>query len=109
MIEKRRTRFAERLTMWVFTLSALGIAVIILEPELAWKSADGTVLRIGGHAFSDELVGGAVTVAIIGTITALIRFWFPGSEIPPINQPKDTTTTIATTTTSEGVKDAAKP
>lgn len=105
MIEKRRSRFAERLTIWMFVLAAIGAAIVILEPEIRWYPTESFSLHIGGHKFSDEMVGGVVVLVIIGTITALIRFWFPGSEIPPPQQGSVTTTKTVT----EGENNATKP
>ena len=102
MIEKRHSRFAERLTLWMFILAALGAGIVILEPEIRWYPSESLTLHVGGHKFSDEMVGGVVVLVIIGTITALIRFWFPGSEVPP-QQPG------TTTTTTTGDPNATKP
>jgi len=86
----------------MFILAALGAGIVILEPEIRWYPSESLTLHVGGHKFSDEMVGGVVVLVIIGTITALIRFWFPGSEVPP-QQPG------TTTTTTTGDPNATKP
>jgi len=85
----------------MFILAAIGAGIVILEPEIRWYPSESLTLHVGGHKFSDEMVGGVVVLVIIGTITALIRFWFPGAETP--QQPG------TTTTTTTGDPNATKP
>lgn len=78
----------------MLVLASIGGAIVLLDPEFTMKAGEAT-LKIGGGAFSDEMRGGVVTIAIIGTITGLVRFWLPGSETPP-SMPQQSTTTTTT-------------
>lgn len=79
MIDQRSPRFIERFSKWMATLAAMGCGWILAEPRFVFVALDGALsFTIGGTPFSDEVRGGVVITAIVGTIIALQKEWLPG-------------------------------
>lgn len=83
MAERRKGRFAERLTLYLLALAAVGSAIVLLDPTFTYVWEGGSKFTIGTGEFSSEIKGGVVTIGILATISAIVRMWLPGNEQPP--------------------------
>lgn len=79
MDERRAGTFAERLSLWVVFIAAIGAFWVLLDPKIvvAWR---GQVFQIGGDGFSSELKGAVITIMLIGGWTAVMGFWLGQSD-----------------------------
>jgi hypothetical protein len=79
MIERRATRFTERLSMFMAVASAMGGFYVLLDPIFAFEISGGHTLKIGGEGFSADLKGAVVSLILIGGWTAIKEYWLGSS------------------------------
>lgn len=79
MDERRASTFAERLSLWVVFIAALGAFMVLIDMK-ATVTISGQVFQIGGDGFSSELKGAVITIMLIGGWTAVMGFWLGQSD-----------------------------
>lgn len=79
MIERRRKRFPETLSRFMAVVAALGGAFVLIDPVITLQVADGTVIKIGGTGFSDQLKGAVVALILIEGWKAVKEYWLGAS------------------------------
>ncbi len=77
--ERRNGTFAERLSVYIVVIAALGAFLVLLDPRIALVFGDQKI-SIGGEGFSSELKGAVITIMLIGGWTAAVSFWLGNTE-----------------------------
>lgn len=78
VVERRATKFTEKLSTFMVITAALGGFLVLLDPRISGEIA-GVPFAIGGEGFSPELKGAVVTIMLIGGWTAVKEFWLGAS------------------------------
>ena len=74
MIDRRASKFTERLSLFMVRVAAVGAAYVLLAPKLTF-SLYGQVIEIGSEGFSADLKGAVVSLILIGGWSAVKEFW----------------------------------
>jgi len=77
-VEKRSTKFTERLSMFMAISSAFGGFYVLVDPKFIITIADQSI-EIGGSGFSPDLKGAVVSLILIGGWTAIKEYWLGAS------------------------------
>ena len=78
--ERRSGAFIERLSCLLVVFSALGAALVLIDPMFAIEFGGGTMIKIGGNGFSDQLKGAVVMLVLIAGFTATVNYWLGASD-----------------------------
>lgn len=80
MIDRRRGRFTERLSMFMCIIAAIGAAAVLMDPRFTLAFSDGSTLSFGGdEGFSADLKGAVITAILISGWTAVKEYWLGAS------------------------------
>ena len=74
MVERRASKFTERLSLFMVRVAAIGAAYVLLAPKFTFMIY-GQVIEIGGEGFSADLKGAVVSLVLIGGWSAVKEFW----------------------------------
>ena len=77
--ERRNGAFAEKLSIYIVVIAALGAFLVLLDPRI--EIVFGTQkISIGGEGFSSELKGAVITIMLIGGWTSAVSYWLGNTE-----------------------------
>lgn len=85
MIERRATRFTERLSLIMCIVAAVGAIIVLLDPKITIIMGGGHKLEMGGEGFSADLKGAVITAILVSGWTAVKEYWL-GSSAAGQNQ-----------------------
>ena len=74
MVDRRASKFTERLSLFMVRVAAVGAAYVLLEPKFTFMIYD-QVIAVGGEGFSADLKGAVVSLILIGGWSAVKEFW----------------------------------
>ena len=74
MVERRASKFTERLSLFMVRVAAIGAAYVLLEPKFTFMIYD-QIIEIGSEGFSADLKGAVVSLILIGGWSAVKEFW----------------------------------
>lgn len=80
MIEKRKPVFIERLSYMLVIFSAIGATIVLLDPIVTFTTANGTVIKLGGDGFSDQIKGAVISLVLVSGFAAVITYWLGASN-----------------------------
>lgn len=79
MIDRRATKFTEKMSMFMLRTAAIGAAVVLLDPKITFVIY-GVTYAFGGMGFSPDLKGAVVSLILIGGWTAVKEYWLGSSK-----------------------------
>ena len=96
MIERRASagKFLEWLSLILVFGSGTGAMFVLIDPVITFQTAAGTIIKIGGEGFSDQLKGAVVSMILVSGFAAVITYWLGASSQGAKAQ--DSVNTIAT-------------
>ena len=80
MIERRRSRFTEKLSLFMVVVAAIGALGVLMDPRVVILIPGGHTLTLGGaDGFSADLKGAVISAILIGGWTAVKEYWLGAS------------------------------
>lgn len=82
MVERRadQGRFLQVLSMVLVIVSSIGAMIVLIDPVVTFSPVQGTVIKIGGSGFSDQLKGAVVSLILVSGFAAVITYWLGASN-----------------------------
>ena len=78
MIDRRTSKFAEKLSMFMVIIAALGAFLVLLDVNFDLIIGNQRI-HIGGEGFSADLKGAVVSLILIGGWNSVKEFWLGSS------------------------------
>lgn len=104
MIERRVSRYIEKLSMVLVVVSSIGAILVLVDPVISFAFTGGTTIKIGGTGFSDQLKGAVVSLILVGGFSAVISYWLGASNQGDKAQDSVNTMAQQAAPTSEPIK-----
>lgn len=80
MEERRSKKFVETLSCLLVIFSSMGALLVLVDPVIAFTTAGGTMVKLGGDGFAEQMKGAVVMLVLVGGFTAVINFWIGSSD-----------------------------
>ena len=78
MLERRtrsQNQFIEYLSAFLVTFSAFGALLILVDPVITFTTDAGTVIKLGGDGFAEQMKGAVIMLILISGFTAVVSYW----------------------------------
>ncbi len=73
-------QFVERLSCILVLVSSLGAMLVLVDPVVVLTTSSGTIFKIGGTGFSDQLKGAVISLILVSGFAAVIAYWLGASN-----------------------------
>ena len=77
---RKSGKFIESLSLLLVIASSLGALLVLVDPVIALKTDAGTIIKLGGEGFSDQIKGAVVALILVAGFSAVVSYWLGSSD-----------------------------
>lgn len=74
-VDKNPSTFRQVLSLVLVVISGMGALLVLVDPVITFETAAGTIIKVGGNGFADQMKGAVVTMILIGGFTGVVGYW----------------------------------